>query len=317
MANTEYYRMIKKITVAFGDLFSNITLVRYNPDESEQERFVVPMDYAAKELYVMRLQGDPNLDKKIMMALPRMSYELTGMSYDASRKQITNMKNFFKLPDGSTTYQYTPVPYDFNFSVYLYVRNIEDGNQIIEHILPFFAPDYTVKVNLIPELGIIKEVPVVLNTTTFDIDYEGDRTSDTRMIVWTLQFTVKGFIFGAQTDNSKIIYTSITNIYNDLHSNQNVLFNMNTGGTGNYQIGEVVYQGTTPALSYTNAKVVSWDRANTQLQVTNLVGNFVSNQPVIGVNSQANYTFNTFSVTPPLKSKIVATANGTTITEYK
>jgi hypothetical protein len=137
------------------------------------------------------------------------------------------------------------------------------------------------------------------------------------MIVWTLQFTVKGFIFGAQTDNSKIIYTSITNIYNDLHSNQNVLFNMNTGGTGNYQIGEVVYQGTTPALSYTNAKVVSWDRANTQLQVTNLVGNFVSNQPVIGVNSQANYTFNTFSVTPPLKSKIVATANGTTITEYK
>ena len=79
MASIFYNRMIRKITVAFGDLFNNITLVRYNPDDSEQERFIVPIDYATKELYVMRIQGDPNLDKKVMMTLPRMSYELNGI----------------------------------------------------------------------------------------------------------------------------------------------------------------------------------------------------------------------------------------------
>ena len=148
MADTTYNRMIRKLTVAFGDLFSNITLVRYNPDESEQERFIVPLDYAAKELYVVRLEGDPNLDKKVQMTLPRMSYEMNGLSYDSSRKQITNIKNFFGSGSNVTS-QYMPVPYNFDFSLYLYVRNIEDGNQIIEHILPFFAPDYTIKVNMV------------------------------------------------------------------------------------------------------------------------------------------------------------------------
>ena len=83
MAHVFYNRMIRKLTVAFGDLFNNITLVRYNPDLTEQERFIVPIDYAAKELYVVRLQGDPDLDKKVMMTLPRMSYEMNGLKYDA------------------------------------------------------------------------------------------------------------------------------------------------------------------------------------------------------------------------------------------
>ena len=94
MANITYHQIIRKITVGFGNLFDNITLVRYNPDDTESERFIVPIAYAAKELYVQRLQSDYNLDKKVQMTLPRMSFELTGMSYDASRKQITNIKNF-------------------------------------------------------------------------------------------------------------------------------------------------------------------------------------------------------------------------------
>jgi hypothetical protein len=164
--------MIRKLTVAFGDLFNNITLVRYNPDQTEQERFVVPIDYATKELYVQRLTFDPNLDKKIQITLPRMSYEMNGLSYDSTRKQITNIKNF--ASNGSSTKsQYMPVPYNFDFSLFLYVRNIEDGNQIIEHILPFFAPDYTIKVNMIPEMGIVKEVPIILNNTNYEVTYEG------------------------------------------------------------------------------------------------------------------------------------------------
>ena len=296
--------MIRKMTVAFGNLFDNITLVRYNPDETEQERFIVPLDYATKELYVVRLQQDPNLDKKIQMALPRMSYEMNGISYDATRKQMTNMQNF-AYTGSQYVSQYTPVPYNFDFSLYLYVRNIEDGNQIIEHILPYFAPDYTIKVNMIPEMGIIKEVPIVLNSTSYDVTYEGDRDSDTRMVIWTLNFTVKGFIFGAINDNVGLIQTSITNIYNDITQANNVLFEMASTGLGQYQIGEVVYQGHSPALSTASGRVVSW--VNKNLTLGNLLGNFVSNQNIIGQTSNASWKFLNYQVVPEQLAQVVVT----------
>jgi len=302
MSNTTYNRMIRKLTVAFGNLFDNITLIRYNPDETEQERFIVPLDYATKELYVMRLQGDPNLDKKIQMALPRMSYEMNGISYDASRKQQTNIKNF-AYTGSQYLSQYTPVPYNFDFSLYLYVRNIEDGNQIIEHILPYFSPDYTIKVNMIPEMGIIKEVPVVLNNTTYDVTYEGDRDSDTRMVIWTLNFTVKGFIFGVINDNVGLIQTSITNIYNNIDDEHNVLFEMNEVGTGKYKIGEIAYQGTSPSFATATGKVVSYQNYN--LVLSDLTGNFVSNQNIIGQTSEATRKFLNYKVVPIELAKIV------------
>lgn len=319
--------MIKKLTVAFGNLFNNITLVRYNPDQSEQERFVVPIDYATKELYVQRLTFDPNLDKKIQMTLPRMSYEMNGLSYDSSRKQITNIKNFASS-SGAIISQYMPVPYNFDYSLYLYVRNIEDGNQIIEHILPFFAPDYTIKVNMIPEMGIVKEVPIVLNNVTYDVTFEGDRESDTRMVIWTLNFTVKGFIFGANT-SAGLIKTSITNIFDNALYNDNIVFNVNSGGLGDYQIGELVYQGPTSSMASATAEVVSWSRTNKELVVNNPQGNFLSNTNLVGLSSSAIWTFNSYQLQPAEYAKITITPNPsnanansnytytTTITEYK
>jgi len=307
MADTTYNRMIRKITVAFGNLFNNITLVRYNPDESEQERFVVPIDYAAKELYVQRLTFDPNLDKKVQMTLPRMSYEMNGIDYDASRKQITNIKNFASSGQNIIS-QYMPVPYNFDFSLYLYVRNIEDGNQIIEHILPFFAPDYTIKVNMIPEMGIVKEVPIILNNVRYDVTYEGDRDSDTRMVIWTLNFTVKGFIFGANSTTG-LIKTSITNIHNNLAQGNNIVFNLNSNGLGNYQPNERVYQGPTAELFTATAQVVSWSSNNKQLIVNNAQGNFVSNTNLVGINSGAVWSFNSYSIQPEEYANITITPN--------
>ena len=116
MANTFYNRIIRKLVVGFGDLFSNITLVRFNPDETEQSRFIVPIDYAAKELYVQRLQYDYNLDKKVQITLPRLSYSMDGFSYDSTRKQNTNIKNFASTSNGIIS-QYNPVPYNFDFKI--------------------------------------------------------------------------------------------------------------------------------------------------------------------------------------------------------
>ena len=301
MSTPTYNRIIRKLVTGFGNLFDNITLVRYNPDLSEAQRMLVPIVYATKEMYVKRLEDDPNLDKKVSTTLPKMSFEMTGLTYDASRKQNTNIKNFSKTNNGVVA-QYNPVPYNFDFNLYLYVRNIEDGTQIIEHIIPFFAPDYTIKLNLIPEMGIIKEVPVILNSATHEIDYEGaGRTVETRMVVWTLNFTVKGFIFG-KISEAGLIRNSITNILNNIDSQDTVVFSMTTPGVGSYQEGETVYQGYSANQATATGKVVFW--SNNNLHLTNINGNFVSDKPIVGLVSNSNYVFNSYQVLPLELAKI-------------
>jgi hypothetical protein len=307
MAQTQYNRVIRKLVVGFGNLFDDITLVRYNPDNSEAERFIVPLMYATKEYYVRRLEEDYNADKKIQITLPRMSFEMAGMSYDATRKLNTNWKQF-GTSNGEMSSQYNPVPYNFDFNLYLYVRNVEDATQLIEHILPFFTPDYTIKLNLIPELGIIKEVPIVLNSTSHEIQYEGNRESETRTIIWTLNFTVKGFIFGAISPQGGIIKHSIVSIYEDITSDQIVDFNINqTTGVGDYQIGEVVYQGFTYNTATATAKVITW--GNSVLQLTDINGDFISTQPIYGLTSSANYSFTSTNIIPNKYAQIDAYAN--------
>jgi hypothetical protein len=326
MSTPYYNRTIRKLVVGFGNLFNDITLVRYNPDLTEQERFLVPIAYASKESYVMRLEEDLTLDKKVQMTLPRLSFEMNGLSYDSSRKQNTNIKNFASTTSGAIA-QYNPVPYNFDFNLYLYVRNIEDGTQLLEHILPFFTPDYTIKLNMVPEMGIIKEVPIVLNSCTSDITYEGNREKDPRMIIWTLNFTVKSYIFG-KSSTAGLITHSITSIYNQISDGDVVQFSMNAAsGNGTYQIGETVYQGYTTQTSTATARVVLW--TNNKLHLTNINGDFVSTQPIYGVNTLANYKFTSFNIAPkkfvqidttPKPSTANATSSytaNTVITEYK
>jgi hypothetical protein len=307
MSDIAYNRVIRKLVIGFGNLFKNITLVRYNPDLTEAQRFLVPLVYATKEYYVRRLQDDPNLDKKVQITLPRMSFEMSGLTYDTTRKQNTNVKSFAKTSTG-TIAQYNPVPYNFDFNLYIYVRNIEDGTQIIEHILPFFTPDYTVKLNLIPEMGIVKEVPVILNSSSHEIDYEGNKEAETRMVVWTLNFTVKGFIFG-KTSSTSLIKHSITNILNNITTNDLVQFEMAANGLGTYQEGEIVYQGYSVNNAQATAKVIFWN--NNTLQLTNINGNFVSDAPIIGVISNSNYTFVNYQVVPQKLATINITPSPT------
>jgi hypothetical protein len=309
MANIFYNRIIRKLVVGFGNLFNEITMVRYNTDLSEAERFIVPIAYAAKEHYVLRLEEDYNLDKKVQMTLPRLSFEMTGLQYDASRKQNTNIRNYAASTGGTVVVQYNPVPYNFDFNLYLYVRNIEDGTQVIEHILPYFTPDYTIKLNLVPEMGMVKEIPIILNNVTQDVQYEGNRSSDPRLVIWTLNFTVKGFIFGP-VSSAGLIKTSITNILNDITAEDVVIFNMGNTGIGSYQIGEGVYQGYSSGTATATAKVLSW--SNSKLRLTSINGNFVSSQPIYGMVTNANYNFTSYQVAPSVLSQIVVVPNPTT-----
>jgi hypothetical protein len=296
MSTPLYNNVIRKITVGFGNLFNNIFVVRYNTDGTEAQRFLCPIEYASKEKYVSRLQGDPNLDRKVQVSLPALSFEMTGMSYDSTRKQITNVKNFAQS-GGQNFSQYNPVPYNFDFKLYAYVRNEEDGNQIIETILPFFTPDYTIKVNMIPEMGTINDVPIVLNDVSYDNDYEGSFTTDVRTIIWTLSFTVKGYIYGNMS-GSGLITNTITNIYKQISGSDSVIFSLNSGGVGSYQQGEVVYQGYSQGTATATATIVDIDTQNQQITLQNINGNFVSTLPVIGVSSGASYFYNSVNVSP-------------------
>jgi pSer/pThr/pTyr-binding forkhead associated (FHA) protein len=290
-----YNRVIRKLVVGFGNLFDSITLYRFDGNLDETERFIVPIAYATKERYIMRLEEDMALDKKVQVTLPRLSFEMTGMQYDANRKQNTNVKNFASTATGIIS-QYNPVPYNFDFSLYIYVRNIEDGTQIIEHILPFFTPDYTMKLNLIPEMGIIKEVPVILNSTSHEITYEGPRENDTRMIVWTLNFTVKGFVFGKPSETN-VINRAFVSVYNLITTAEVIEFYMDlNSGYGTYKVGEKIYQGYNSDDSTATGIVVQF--TDNVLRVKELTGNFVSSQPIYGINTLANYNFTSYNLNP-------------------
>ena len=222
LGNSHFYnRTIRKVVVSFGTLFNDLVLVRYNKAGTvEYERTRVPLSYGAKEKYITRLTQDPDLIKSIATSLPRMSFDLTGLEYDVSRKQQSLIKNFgYNNLTGGINSQFAPIPYNFNFTLSLYVRNQEDGTQLLEQILPFFTPDFTVTVDLIPSMDQKYDMPVMLNSVSPEVDYEGDMLS-TRMIIWTLDFTVKGYIFPPVNTSGKIIKQANTNIFIDSQSRQ-------------------------------------------------------------------------------------------------
>ena len=204
---------------------------------------------------------------------------------------------------------YNPVPFDFDFSLYAYVRNIEDGAQLIEKILPYFTPDYTINLNMIPEMSIVKQIPIILKSVSNEIDYEGDYNTKIRSVVWTLNFTVKGYLYGPVTQ-PKIIRSSFTNIITDPSLlNYNIVATMNVGGLGNYQTDETVYQGYSYLNSTATATVVSFNSTSRLLKLKALLGHFVSGEKITGITTNANWIPTSFNVTSNATVQIVVTPN--------
>jgi len=169
--------------------------------------------------------------------VPRISFEMTGLSYDSSRKQISFTRNFSANNSIKLNSQFVPIPYNFDFSLSIYTRNTEDGTQILEQILPFFTPDFNVTVNFIPTMSQKYDLPIILNSVNTTTDYEGDMMS-TRLITWDLEFTAKGYIWPL-VESSSYIRQSNTNLYiTDNTVTPNDVANIDTGyiGTANTQI---------------------------------------------------------------------------------
>lgn len=191
--NTFYHGTIKKYVTLFGTLFNDIYINRELEDGTIQT-IKVPLTYGPKEKALARLDANPELDKPIATTLPRMGFEITTMSYDSTRKLQTVTRNV-KNGDGNKTRQYVPVPYNISFTLYVMVKNAEDGTKIIEQILPYFTPDWTPTVNIMPEMDLKYDTPIVLLNVMSQDTYEGDY-SQRRVLTWTLDFILKGYVFG-------------------------------------------------------------------------------------------------------------------------
>tara|TARA_R110000868_G_scaffold308586_1_gene570061 strand:- start:411 stop:1250 length:840 start_codon:yes stop_codon:yes gene_type:complete len=211
--HTFYFSTIKKYVTLFGTLFNDIHITRTNSSNVTVALLKIPLAYAAKEKVLARVDADPNIDRQAAIVLPRMSFEMTDMRYDSSRKLNTIGRSVVKDADSTSKlkYQYNPVPYNLSFRLYVYVKNAEDGTKIVEQILPFFTPDWTTTVQLIPEMGINMDIPVVLESINIEDTYDGD-FDKRRVLIWTLDFTLKGYIYGP-VKKSGIIKFANTNFY--------------------------------------------------------------------------------------------------------
>lgn len=182
---------------AFGTLFNDINVERKNSSGTVVEKIKVPLAYGPKQKHVLASQETTAVARQTATRTPRMGFALTGVAYDSIRKLNTVGRNVAaNTAAGTSTLmtQYNPVPYNFDFTLFILVKNAEDGTQILEQILPFFTPEFTVTINTIPEMGIKADTPIILNSADVSDEYEGD-LDQRRTIIWTLSFLLKGYIY--------------------------------------------------------------------------------------------------------------------------
>jgi len=194
-----YHEAIKRSVSVFGTMFNDISIVRYDA-AGAHNTLTVPIAYGPKQKWIQRLDsytGEAGASR-VAVTLPRLAFEITGLTYDAERK-LGKLKQY-KLADGSDTSilktQFAPVPYNITFDLVAIAKNTEDNLQIVEQILPFFTPDFTVTITTVPNTLEKRDVPIILDSVTYADEYEGDFQSR-RVITWTMSFTMKTYLYGS------------------------------------------------------------------------------------------------------------------------
>ena len=211
-----YHETIRKIVVAFGTMFNNIQLIRKDNDGNIVQSMKVPLAYGPRQKFLVRLREDPDLTKQVAITLPRIGFEIQNLSYDPTRKlnRVQKFKKTKSSKSNALDVQYMPVPYNLEFQLYILSKNSDDALQIVEQILPYFQPDYTLTVNDMADMGIKRDVPIVLNGITYEDDYEGDFATR-RSLIYTLSFTTKFYLYGPVTSTG-VIKTVQVDQYTDM-----------------------------------------------------------------------------------------------------
>ena len=165
-----YHETMRKVVVAFGTIFNNIHLVRKDNDGNIIQTMKVPLAYGPREKFLVRLREDADLTKQVAVTLPRIGFEIANLSYDSGRKlnRVQRMKKVKGDKSSQLDTQYMPVPYNLEFTLYIMARQSDDALQIVEQILPYFQPDYTVTINDMTDMGIKRDVPSILNSVAYE-----------------------------------------------------------------------------------------------------------------------------------------------------
>lgn len=188
------HQTTRKMVVAFGGLFSNIFCVTKDIDKVTQKIVQVPIAFANKEKFIVRLQQDPGLNEDIQITLPRLSFEIVGYDLDSSR-MLNKTHRIVGTKDGRSVKQYTPVPYNLTFNLYSFTRTSDDNYQIMEQILPFFTPDMNLSIKMMQNPDLTQDCSLTLNNVNTDDQYDGG-FEDRRYIISTYAFTLKMNYYG-------------------------------------------------------------------------------------------------------------------------
>ena len=218
-----YHEIIKKNVKAFGTIFNNIQIEKKDPETGDvirQEK--VALAYGPKSKFLARLQQDPNTERKVSITMPRISFEMTDITYDPARK-TSPVQKYLKEADGETVkVQFMPVPYNLRFELGILSRNQDDALQILEQILPYFQPSFNVTINLIPEMDEKKDLPIILNSIQYEDDYEDDMLRR-RSVTYTLDFTLKTYMYGPVTNANIIRKATVFESIGDLDQHKRAL----------------------------------------------------------------------------------------------
>lgn len=211
---TFYNETTRRYVAIFGTLFNNISIQRFDNNNTLVQSMKVPLNYGPMQKFLSKIDQDPGLNSPAI-TLPRMSFEISSIRYAGERKLSNAIKT--KGPSneaGSVNTQFAPSPYDIEFQLNIMVKYSEDGLKIVEQILPYFKPEFTVSAKMMDNSSDITDIPVVLNSITSEDTYEGSY-DQRRAIIWTLTFTMKAYYYGPVTKR-KIIQFANSSLYSSM-----------------------------------------------------------------------------------------------------
>ena len=212
-----YHEILRKTVIGFGTLFNDINIRHRDASGTSFSNLKVPLAYGPIQKFLARIQQQPDLNREIALTLPRLSFEMTGLQYDPSRKTGVT-QTFLATQNGNAKKVYMPVPYNVTFELNIISKLNDDSLQIIEQILPYFQPSLNITINLISAIGEKKDVPVVMESITQNDQYEGGFDSR-RLIIHTLRFTAKTYLFGPVAESTDGL---IKKVDVDYYTNTNI-----------------------------------------------------------------------------------------------
>ena len=190
-----YNKIIRKCVIGFGTLFNNIEVRKENKDGSVYSRMKVPLAYGPRQKFLARLEQQADLNQKVAITVPRLSFEMTGISYDSSRKLAPTTLTLKADTNNAVKKQFTPVPYNIDFELNVISKTNDESLEIMEQILPVFQPSFQMTIKLVDDMNDFRDVPIILNSVSYSDDYEGT-FDDRKITLITMSFTVKAYIFG-------------------------------------------------------------------------------------------------------------------------